>query len=107
MLRLPRLATPARRAFHSSSPALSLQNLFETPDNPPLSVTKLDAKGFHLSDGLVVPGGCVFTDGRAFLWDVDPPVGDGSQGLSKAWAGWTPERFSVFEHVVPRPGKFW
>ncbi len=101
------LAHPsASRAFHSSAPAHSgLTNLFEAGDNPPLSVAKLDARGFHLSDGLLVPGGLVFADGRAFLWDVDPP-GDTKRGIEGAWEGWSKERFEVFERVVPRPGEW-
>ncbi|GMK56497.1 hypothetical protein CspeluHIS016_0303370 [Cutaneotrichosporon spelunceum] len=91
------------RALHASTPARSgLTNLFEAGDNPPLSVSKLDERGFHLSDGLLVPGGLVFADGRAFLWDVDPPA-DSKGGMAAAWAGWSPERFAVFERVVPRP----
>ncbi|BEI81086.1 hypothetical protein CcaverHIS002_0202460 [Cutaneotrichosporon cavernicola] len=91
------------RAFHASAAARSgLTNLFEAGDNPPLSVSKLDARGFHLSDGLLVPGGLVFVDGRALLWDVDPP-GDSKGGMAAAWAGWSAERFEVFERVVPRP----
>ncbi|KAL7424428.1 hypothetical protein Q5752_000111 [Cryptotrichosporon argae] len=71
-------------------------------DAPPLAVNKLTPAGFHLSDGLVVPGGLVFVDGRVLLWDVDPPA-DASGGIEQAWAGWTAERFKVFERVVPRP----
>jgi NADH dehydrogenase [ubiquinone] 1 alpha subcomplex assembly factor 3 len=52
-----------------------------------------------------VHGGCVFADGRALLWDVDPPKGNGSEGLAKAWEGWSEERFRVFETLVPRPGE--
>ncbi|KAL1406554.1 mitochondrial import receptor subunit tom20 [Vanrija albida] len=92
----------AARAFHAT-PAPRLQNLFEAPENPPLSVHKLTAKGFILSDGLVVPGGAIFAEGKVFLWDVDPPKGDGSQGLAKAWEGWGVDRFAVFERLVPRP----
>lgn len=95
----------AARAFHST-PATRLQNLFETPENPPLSVHKLTDKGFVLSDGLVVPGGAIFAEGKVFLWDVDPPLGDGSQGIDKAWKGWGVERFAVFERLVPRPGEW-
>lgn len=103
--RAPRVLPAAARAFSSSHPARSgLTNLFDTSESPQLSVHKLTPKGFILSDGLVIPGGCVFADGRVFLWDVDPPVGDGSQGIDKAWAGWAPERFAVFERLVPRPG---
>lgn len=94
------------RQLHATATARSgLTNLFEAnPDNPPLSVAKLNDKGFHLSDGLVVPGGVVLADGAAFLWNVNPP-GDIMKGMAHAWAGWTPERFAIFERLVPRPGK--
>jgi NADH dehydrogenase [ubiquinone] 1 alpha subcomplex assembly factor 3 len=72
-------------------------------------VTKLNDKGFILSDDLVVPGGVVFLGGRAMLWDVDPPLDPaktGSKGLEGSWEGWEVERFKVFEVVVPRPGMF-
>lgn len=101
---VPRLQQLHQRSLHVSAP-LRLQNLYENPETPPLSIKRLDSKGYLLSDGLLIPGGCVFADGRAFLWDVDPPVGDGSKGLNVAWDGWTPERFKVFEKIVPRPGE--
>lgn len=92
------------RSLHWSRPSLSLQNIFETPDRPSLTIAKLTPKGFHLSDDLVVPGGLVLAGYQALLWDVDPPKGDGAGGLASAWQGWTKERFQVFETVVPRPG---
>jgi hypothetical protein len=104
---LSRAAQPSSsqsRAF-SSTPRAQLQNLFEAPETPALAITKLDSRGFLLSDGLLVNGGVVFADGRALLWDVDPPRGDGSQGLAAAWEGWSPERFKVLETLVPRPGE--
>lgn len=83
-----------------------LTNLFETPDLPSLSVSKLNDKGFILSDDLVIPGGVVFLGGRALLWDVDPPADPATsgKGVEGSWDGWEVERFKVFEVVVPRPG---
>jgi NADH dehydrogenase [ubiquinone] 1 alpha subcomplex assembly factor 3 len=102
---LLRLARPnSARAIHTTRPALSLTNIFDTADRPSLTIAKLTPKGFHLSDDLVVPGGLVLAGYQALLWDVDPPKGDGSAGIDAAWAGWTKERFQVFESVVPRPG---
>lgn len=103
---VPALAPAGARHLHSTRAALSgLTNLFDAnPDNPPLSVAKLNERGFHLSDGLVVPGGVILADGAAFLWNVSPP-GDVMRGMAAAWAGWTPERFAVFERIVPRPGE--
>lgn len=69
-------------------------------------MNKLNDEGFHLSDGLVIPGGVVFIENRAFLWDVDPVGVDESSGRGR-WKeeGWTTERFAIFEMVVPRPGE--
>ena len=96
------------RHIHSTSHlrASALQNLFDTDDRPSLFVEKLNEKGFYLSDHLVVPGGLIIIDGRPLLWDVDPPRDyDAAGGLEGMWRGWSKERFSVFETVVPRPGK--
>lgn len=94
--------------FHTSTPARSLQNIFETPERPSLAITKFNDKGYHLTDGLVIPGGVVFVGGQVMLWDVDPPIGNGSGkgGLEAAWKGWGKERFKVFESVSPRPGEY-
>ena len=95
------------RYLHSSPivRAEALTNLFDTGDRPSLFVTKLNDKGFHLSDNLVVPGGLIILGGRPLLWDVDPPGDDIRKGLEGMWQGWTEERFSVLEMVVPRPGE--
>jgi NADH dehydrogenase [ubiquinone] 1 alpha subcomplex assembly factor 3 len=95
-------------AFHTSTPVRSLQNIFETAERPSLAITKFNDKGFHLTDGLVIPGGVVFVGGQVMLWDVDPPVGTGGGkgGIESAWKGWTKERFKVFESVSPRPGEY-
>ena len=93
---------PYRAQLHTSVPRLSgLQNIFEQPERPALSIVKLTDRGFHLSDQLVVPGGLIILDHRAFLWDVDPP----SPPTPGGWATWTKERFAMFESVSPRPGK--
>jgi NADH dehydrogenase [ubiquinone] 1 alpha subcomplex assembly factor 3 len=103
---LNRLVTPlTSRGLHTTRPVQSLTNIFDTADRPSLTIAKLTPKGFHLSDDLVVPGGLVLAGYQALLWNVDPPVGDGTGGLEAAWKGWTKERFQVFESVVPRPGE--
>ncbi len=98
---------PSTRHIHSSPSirAEALTNLFDTGDRPSLFVTKLNDKGFHLSDNLVVPGGLIILSGRPLLWDVDPPGDDTKKGLEGMWMGWGKERFRVFEMVVPRPGE--
>jgi len=101
-----RISKPTARGLHSTRPVQSLQNLFDTADRPSLTIAKLTPKGFHLSDDLVVPGGLVLAGYQALLWNVDPPKGDGTNGMEAAWQGWTKERFQVFESVVPRPGEY-
>lgn len=100
-----------RRALHAS-PALrsGLQNIYDmdAPNDPlarpRLSVSKLTPEGLHLSDGLIVPGGVVFLDNRAFLWDVDPVKTEKATGRG-VWNAWGIERFRIFEAVIPRPGE--
>ncbi|KAF7352304.1 DUF498-domain-containing protein [Mycena venus] len=58
-------------------------------------VASLTPSGIHLEDGLLIPGACIFVDGKVFLWDVPPSV-----------AEWRREHVAVFEVVVPRPGAF-
>jgi NADH dehydrogenase [ubiquinone] 1 alpha subcomplex assembly factor 3 len=50
--------------------------------------------GMQLQDGLLLPGACIFLEGKVFLWDIPHDV-----------TKWTKERFEVFETVVPKPGK--
>lgn len=101
-----RAVRPLSRTLHTTSAVRSgLTNLFEAAEVPPLAISKLNDKGYLLSDGLIVPGGCIFAGGRALLWDVDPPKGNGSEGLAAAWEGWGVDRFKVFEVLVPRPGR--
>ena len=101
----PRINPPlVTRHFHPTPASKSgLTNIFETPDLPSLSVAKLTPRGFHLTDDLVIPGGLVLLGGRAFIWDVDPPILPEGGTLVDAWKGWGPERFTVFASVVPRP----
>ncbi|WWC73565.1 uncharacterized protein I206_107537 [Kwoniella pini CBS 10737] len=84
----------------------SFQNLLapnpDSTDAPNLAINKLTARGFILSDNLVIPGGCIFHSGRAVLWDVDPPKTDVGN-LELMWKDWDIGRFRVFEVVVPRP----
>lgn len=106
-------ATPISPRLIHTSPSLrasgGLTNLFDADDQgarPRIQVNKLNDEGFHLSDGLVIPGGVIFVENRAFLWDVDPVGVDELSGRGK-WKenGWSKERFAVFEMVVPRPGE--
>ena len=69
-------------------------NLLASEIPPPVQVQSLTNAGITLSDGLVIPGACIFLEGKVFLWDV-PGV---------LWEGWGTERFEIFEVVVPKPG---
>ncbi|KAG7571476.1 hypothetical protein FFLO_00659 [Filobasidium floriforme] len=96
--------TPQTRSYASSG---GLTNLFDAenmsdPARPRLQVAKLNHQGFHLSDGLIIPGGVIFLDDRAFLWDVDPVAVEKVSGRP-VWREWSVERFKVFETVLPRP----
>lgn len=110
----PRLLTSAPitpqyalRPLHSTLRTQDgLTNLFESDDQPALSITKLNEKGFVLTDNLVIPGGMIFLDNRPILWDVNPPRMDGVKGVEEAWKGFGKEAFGVLELVVPRPGAF-
>lgn len=72
----------------------------------------MSAAGIELEDGLVLPGACVFLEGRVFLWDV--PAADAAPGSSgkgnggTVWGGLSEAevraRFELFEVVVPKPG---
>lgn len=106
------IPTVSHRTIHTTPRLQSggLTNLFDVEDQgarPRLAVHKLNDEGFHLSDGLVIPGGVIFLENRAFLWDVDPVGTDELSGRGK-WKeeGWSKDRFKIFETVVPRPGKY-
>lgn len=104
-------AVTTTRSFHSCPPCQSgLTNLYDRPDQSSssdpaqtrLQVEKLNDQGFVLADGLIIPGGAIFIDDRAFLWDVDPVQVDPLSGRGK-WEGWSREQFRIFEAVLPRP----
>jgi hypothetical protein len=121
MLRSVRKARPvvsalpgsSRQPFHTASRLLKpagFSNIFDAenmadPARPRLQVNKLNDQGFHLSDGLIIPGGVIFVDDRAFLWDVDP-IGVEKETGRGVWRGWDKERFRIFETVMPRPGRY-
>lgn len=102
------------RTLHSSSSTQAgggLTNLFDVdpnsdPARPRIQVNKLNDQGFHLSDGLIIPGGVIFLDDRAFLWDVDPVGADPVTGRG-LWEEWKVDRFAIFETILPRPGAWW
>ena len=79
---------------------------FLADDNPPaVQVSSISENGIQLADGLVIPGACIFLEGKVFLWDV-PTMSLTSQVRDERWKGWNEERFQLFEVVTPRPGEF-
>ncbi|KAJ3798974.1 NADH dehydrogenase 1 alpha subcomplex assembly factor 3 [Lentinula aff. detonsa] len=94
--------SPGRRFFHSTSSSLStgptakaqpFTNILASDNPPPVQVASISPSGIELTDGLIIPGACIFLEGKVFLWD--PP--------RTFWEGWKEEHFDVFEFVVPKP----
>ena len=92
------------RTFRSSSVVSSnpgprkLTNILEGGPAPAVQVRRIASEGIELADGLVIPGACIFLDGKVFLWDVGV-VGPGGTGVK-----WEKDMFKLFEVVVPKPG---
>ncbi|KAJ4479052.1 DUF498-domain-containing protein [Lentinula aciculospora] len=90
------------RTFHSTSASFNtgpttkaqpFTNILASDIPPPVQVASISPSGIELTDGLIIPGACVFLEGKVFLWD--PP--------KTFWEGWKKEHFDVFEVVVPKP----
>ena len=94
------------RHFHSSFVCRdrSFTN-FLASDNPPaVQVESVSDNGIQLADGLIIPGPCIFLEGKVFLWDV-PDLDLSSRTPEEKWQNWDEKRFDLFEVVTPRPGK--
>ena len=100
------------RTLHASSirttnhRPTSLTNILASEVPPPVQVASVSTAGIKLADGLVFSGPVVFLEGKVFLWDV--PNGGfvtGSGVDTKKWDAWNKGHWSIFETVVPRPGK--
>ncbi|KAJ3876371.1 NADH dehydrogenase 1 alpha subcomplex assembly factor 3 [Lentinula edodes] len=96
------VTVPSTRTFHSTSsysnngPTAKAQpftNILASDVPPPVQVASISPSGIELTDGLIIPGACIFLEGKVFLWD--PP--------KTFWEGWKEEHFDVFEVVVPKP----
>ncbi|KAJ3777356.1 NADH dehydrogenase 1 alpha subcomplex assembly factor 3 [Lentinula raphanica] len=68
-------------------------NILASDIPPPVQVASISSSGIELTDGLIIPGACIFLEGKVFLWD--PP--------RTFWEGWNERHFDVFELVVPKP----
>jgi hypothetical protein len=73
------------------------------PPSNTIQISALVPAGFHLSNDVVIPGAAILLSGRAYLWNVELPTKEDDGGV-RAWAGWGPDAFRVFEAVAPRPG---
>jgi NADH dehydrogenase [ubiquinone] 1 alpha subcomplex assembly factor 3 len=89
-----------RRALHAS-PARwrddrwqQLTNILADENPPAVQVKAMSDAGIELADGVLIPGACIFLDGKVFLWDVPPTL----------WQGWSVDRLEMFDVVVPKPG---
>lgn len=91
--------------FHTSCVVRdsSFTNLLADDNPPAVQVSSISEAGIQLADGLVLPGACVFLEGKVFLWDV-PESTVASKIRDERWKGWGTERFQLFEVVTPRPG---
>ena len=91
--------------FHTSRVVRdsSFTNLLADDNPPAVQVSSISEAGIQLADGLVLPGACVFLEGKVFLWDV-PESTVASKIREERWKGWRTDRFQLFEVVTPRPG---
>ncbi|OCH88326.1 DUF498-domain-containing protein [Obba rivulosa] len=93
----PTTALLSARTFSSSSYLRSnvahLSNILEGGPAPAVSVKTVTPAGIQLEDGLLLPGACIFLEGKVFLWDVPEQL----------WEGWGTEHFEIFEVTVPKP----
>lgn len=73
-----------------------LTNILAGANAPATQVKTVTSEGIHLEDGRIIPGPCIFLEGKVYLWNVP----------STMWEGWNPEHFEVFDLTVPKPGAF-
>jgi hypothetical protein len=75
-------------------------------DNPlPVQVSSFSDRGIRLADGLLIPGACIFLEGKVYLWDT-PELNTKTGMTQEIWRAWGEERFQIFDLVTPRPGRF-
>ena len=81
----------------------SFTNFLADDNPPPVQVSSLSDNGILLSDGLLIPGACIFLEGKVYLWDT-PELKTNTRKTQEIWHAWTEERFQIFDVVTPRPG---
>ena len=104
----PSLSRPGRGCqFHSSSVwrDRSFTNFLADDTPPAVQVESISDNGIQLADGLIIPGPCIFLEGKVFLWDA-PNLDISSRTAEERWKDWNEKRFYLFEVVTPRPGKW-
>ena len=80
----------------------SFTNFLADDNPPPVQVSSLSDNGILLADGLLIPGACIFLEGKVYLWDT-PDLKTNTR-TQEIWRAWTEERFQIFDVVTPRPG---
>ncbi|KAH9482196.1 NADH dehydrogenase [ubiquinone] 1 alpha subcomplex assembly factor 3 [Psilocybe cubensis] len=93
------------RGLHSTRAVRdsSFTNLLADDGNPPpVQVSSISDAGIQLADGLILPGACMFLEGKVFLWDV-PNTDLKSKITAERWNGWNGELFQILEVVTPKP----
>jgi NADH dehydrogenase [ubiquinone] 1 alpha subcomplex assembly factor 3 len=63
----------------------------------------LSDNGIRLADGLLIPGACIFLEGKVYLWDT-PELNTNTRTTQEIWRAWGEEHFQIFDLVAPRPG---
>ncbi|KAF8883184.1 NADH dehydrogenase 1 alpha subcomplex assembly factor 3 [Gymnopilus junonius] len=80
----------------------SFTNLLADDNPPAVQVASISESGIQLADGLIIPGACIFLEGKVFLWDV-PEINLKSKVTAERWHGWDEDRFELLDVVTPRP----
>ncbi|KDR84270.1 hypothetical protein GALMADRAFT_236977 [Galerina marginata CBS 339.88] len=80
----------------------SFTNLLADDNPPAVQVSSISDVGIQLADGLVIPGACVFLEGKVFLWDV-PGINAKAKVKEERWPDWVEDNFQLLDMVTPRP----
>lgn len=102
------LPTPRLRTLYTTPIRRdrSFTNLLADDNPPAVQVSSISDSGIQLVDGLMLPGPCIFLEGKVFLWDV-PATNAKSKVKEEKWRGWDKAMFEVFDAVTPKPGKLY
>ncbi|KAF8806146.1 hypothetical protein BYT27DRAFT_7191451 [Phlegmacium glaucopus] len=98
---LPRTSLLVSRKIHTTVARRdrSFTNFLADDNPPPVQVSSLSDNGILLADGLLIPGACIFLEGKVYLWNV-PEL---KSSMQTTWSEWAEERFQIFDVVSPRP----